>query len=219
MKRNLNEPLLLIGSLCPMMICLQETFLKENDNVTICNFASYNYIDNNTNRASGGTSILINNKIPQCRILLNTNLQAVDASATLHRTITICSIYTPPCDQIIDTELDQLLQQLPRPFILMGDFNSHNIIWGCKEINQKGKILEGIVYKNNSCILNRSTQTHINPSSGNTSAVDLTMYDPSIYIDFSWQVHENTCGSNHFPILSETKPTGKKNTPLEIRQS
>ena len=77
MKQNLNELLLLIGSLCPMMICLQETFMKENDNVTICNFASYNYINNSTDRALGGTSILINNKILQCRILLNTNLQAV----------------------------------------------------------------------------------------------------------------------------------------------
>ena len=52
------------------------------------------------------------------RTLLNTNLQAVAASATLHRTI--CSIYVPLHDQIIDTKLDQLLQQLPHPFILMG---------------------------------------------------------------------------------------------------
>ena len=111
-----------------MMICLQETFLTENDNVTIHNFFSYNYINNNTGRASGGTAILINNKIPQCRILLNTNLQAVAASATLHRAITICSRYLPPHDLTVDTELDQLLQQLLKPFILMSDFNSHNII-------------------------------------------------------------------------------------------
>ena len=111
-----------------------QTFLKEKD-ITICNF-TYDYVNNNTDRALGGTSILINNKIPQSRIQLDTNLQAAVASATLHHTITICSIYIPLHNQIIDTELDQLLQQLPRPFILIGDFNSHNIIWGCKEINK-----------------------------------------------------------------------------------
>ena len=77
-----------------MMICLQETFLKENDNVTIFNFTSYNYINNNADRTSGGASILITNKIPQCRIILNTKLQTVAASITLHCTITVCSLYT-----------------------------------------------------------------------------------------------------------------------------
>ena len=142
MKPNLNELLLLIGNLYPTVICLQETFLKEKNNVTIHNFTSYNYVNNNTERASGSTSILIHNKIPQCRIQLDTNLQAAAASATLHCTVTICSIYISPHNQIIDTKLDQLLKQLPRPFILMGDFSSHNIICGCKETNKNGKILE-----------------------------------------------------------------------------
>ena len=63
-------------------------------------------------------------------------------------------------------------------------------------------------------------QTYINPFSGNTSAIDLTICDPSIYMDFSWQVHDDTCGSDHFPILlNNIKPTGGKNTMLEIRQS
>ena len=215
MKPNLNEPLLLIGSLC-----LQETFLKEN--VTIRNFTSYSYIYiyNNTDRALGGTSILINYKILQHRILLNTNFQVVVASATLYCTKTVCSLYIPPHDQTIDTELDQLLQQFPRPFILMGDFNSNNIIWGCKEINKKGKILEKIIYNNNLCLLFMGMQTYVNLSRGNTTAIDLTICDPSIYIVFSWQVHENTCGSNRISILlNNTKPTRKKNTPLEIRLS
>ena len=209
-KSNLNELLLLIGNLCPTVICLQETFLKEKD-ITIRNFTSYDYVNNNTDRALGSTSILIHNKIPQSRIQLDTNLQAAAASATLHRTITIWSIYIPSHNQIIDTELDQLLQQLPRPFILIDDFNSHNIIWRCKEINKKGKILEKIINENNLCLLNIGMQTYINPFSRNTSAIDLTICDPSIYMDFSWQVYDDTCGSNHFPILLiNIKPTGEK---------
>ena len=110
-------------------------------------------------------------------------------------------------------QMDQLLQQLPRPFILMNDFNSHNIIWGCKEINQKGKTLETIIYENNLCLLNTGIQTYINPSSGNTSAINFTISDPSIYIDFSWQVYKDTCGSNHFPILLNNTKSTRKKTP------
>ena len=161
MKPNLNELLLLIGNLCPTVICLQDTVLKEKDNITIHNFTSYDYVNNNTDRAMGGISILIHNKISKHRIQLDTNLQAAAASATLHQTITICSIYIPPHIQIIDTELDQLFQQLSRPFILMGDFNCHNIIWGCKEINKKDKILEKIINENNLCLLNAGMQTYI----------------------------------------------------------
>ena len=101
MKPNLNELLLLIMGFCPAVVCLQETFLKETDKIDINNYTSYNYINTNTDRASGGTSILINNKIPQQEIELNTNLQAIAVSATLHRNINICSIYLPP-DKPID---------------------------------------------------------------------------------------------------------------------
>ena len=54
-------------------------------------------------------------------------------------------------------------------------------------------------------------QTYIFPSSRNISAINLTICDPTIYIDFSWQVYEDTFGSDHFPILwNNTKNTGKK---------
>ena len=51
---------------------------------------------------------------------------------------------------------------------------------------------------------------YINPSNGNTSAFDLTICNPTIYIDFSWQLYEDTCSSDHLPILlNNTKPTRK----------
>ena len=39
-------------------------------------------------------------------------------------------------------------------------------------------------------------------------------------MDFSWQVHEDTCGSNRFPILlNNTKPTGKKLTGEKFEEN
>ena len=67
-------------------------------------------------------SILIRKYIPQNKININSHLQAIAVSATLHKTVTICSLYIPPHDHINENELNNLFEQLPKPFILMGDF-------------------------------------------------------------------------------------------------
>ena len=35
-------------------------------------------------------------------------------------------------------------------------------------------------------------------------AIDLSFSSPSIYTDFSWSVHDDQCGSDHFPIILTT---------------
>ena len=35
------------------------------------------------------------------------------------------------------------------------------------------------------------------------SAIDLTLCDPVSYMDYGWKVHDDLCGSDHFPILLE----------------
>ena len=39
---------------------------------------------------------------------------------------TICSIYLPSTDQVTEEDIRDLLEQLPAPMILLGDFNAHN---------------------------------------------------------------------------------------------
>ena len=51
-------------------------------------------------------------------------------------------------------KLKKLIDPLPRPFILLGDFNSHNNLWGCKDTNKKGKMLERVINENDMCLLN-----------------------------------------------------------------
>ena len=129
-KPNFNELLILISLLNPATICLQETFLKENHDLKTVNYKQYHYIHNTGHRANGGTSILVRNDIPQSQFPIKSKLQAVATQVTLHKTITICSIYIPPHEQINETELKNLIKQLTKPFILLGDFNSHNTLWG-----------------------------------------------------------------------------------------
>ena len=138
-KANKSKLLLLMTQQQSAIVCLQETFLKTNDDITIKKtHQSYNFINNTGHRALGSVSILIRNDIPQSKIHLNTQLQAIAVKVTLHRTINICSIYIPPHDAINESEINNILQQLPTPFILLGDFNSHNTMWGCRSTNHKG---------------------------------------------------------------------------------
>ena len=44
-------------------------------------------------------------------------------SVTLHKTISICSIYIPPRVKIEQKDLDEIVNQLPTPYLLLGDFN------------------------------------------------------------------------------------------------
>ena len=50
---------------------------------------------------------------------------------------------------------------------------------------------------------NNKTYTYLHPGTGTYSAIDLTLADASIFLDYSWKVHNDTCGSDHFPIILE----------------
>ena len=78
-----DELSLLIVKHNPLALCLQETFLKDTDNITVRGFNLYHKCQETENRASGGVSILVNENIPQSIVTLNTNLQAVAVKVTL----------------------------------------------------------------------------------------------------------------------------------------
>ena len=92
--------------------------------------------------------------------------------------------------------LEHLIQQLPKPFIIMGDFNSHSNVWGCRDTDQKGIIIEDVINRNKSF-------TYLHPGTGTHTAIYLTLAHVSIFLDYSWKVHDDTCGSDHFPIILE----------------
>ena len=67
--------------------------LKPNDNLNIRGYTMYNHIHQSGDKASGGSSIVVNNSIPQSQIHLNTNIQAVAVKVTLLKTMFY--IFTP----------------------------------------------------------------------------------------------------------------------------
>jgi hypothetical protein len=74
---------------------------------------------------------------------------------------------------------------------------------GNKTTNDKGKKLEDFLSQKGLCIFNNGTDTYLRHGKGSCSAIDLTVTDPSLLLDFSWKVQEDLCGGDHFPIILE----------------
>ena len=213
-KPRFEELLLLLSLLRPSVFCLQETFLKPNDTFTFKGFNVYNHIHLDCLRASGGSSLLVHSSLPQRQIKLKTDLQAVAVSITLDKEITLCSIYIPPSYSLRSEQLTSLLQQLPSPCMLVGDFNGHNVLWGSNDNDPRGELIEDFITENNICLMNDKSNTYLDSGKGTFSSLDLSLCHPSLYLDYEWSVCEDQHGSDHFPILIESVQThGEDHNP------
>ena len=208
LKANIDELHILISKYTPSAICLQETKLADTySNYTIRGYDAYHCHGRGVDGTSGGSTILISKNFPHRQIPLNTNLQAVAVRITLHqRPTTLCSIYLPPDSLKIKTNLYDLIDQLPTPFILMGDFNAHNPLWG-KSLNRHGKFMENLLDDYNLSILNDNSPTYIDSRTAEPSILDLTITQSNTSPDYIWSVLESLHGSDHYPtVLSDATP-------------
>ena len=79
--------------------------------------------------AHGGVAIFVPKGVSVFKIDLNTELQAIAVSVKLQKRITVCSLYLPPGEAIQRRQLEGLINQLPTPFLLLGDFNARSKLW------------------------------------------------------------------------------------------
>ena len=107
LRSSHEELLLILSEFSTKVICLQETFVKPTDSVSLRGFSSF--VSPNSDTAAGGVAILIRDA-PHSPVSLSTTLQAVAVRVTLHRPVTVCSLYIPPSF----TLTSQLLEDLVR---------------------------------------------------------------------------------------------------------
>ena len=124
LRPRYGELILLLTLLRPSVLCRQETYLKAEDTFTFKGFNTYNHVHSDCLRVSDGSSIFVHSSCPQREIKLNTDLQAVAVSVTLEKEMSLCSVYIAPSFALRSEHLNSLLQQLPSPFFLLGDFIS-----------------------------------------------------------------------------------------------
>lgn len=200
LRNKVDEIKHLISDHHPVCIALQETFMHSTHT---CKIRGYNYTQktcHSSGRASGGVAFLISNRIPSNTLTLNTNLQAIAAQIHIGQLITICNIYLPPNETINQELLENLINQLPTPLLIFGDFNAHSSIWGSRDTNPRGRMIENFIADNCLCLLNNGDHTYFHEPSKTYHTLDLALCSASILPFFHFWVGNDLRGSDHFPI-------------------
>lgn len=142
----------------PFCICLQETHFKPDESFTLRGYSVFRKDVIPNQRARGGVGIFIRDTIPATPIPLQTDMQAIAIQINFPLNFVICNIYLPEFDWNRN-ELINLIQQLPKPFLLLGDFNSHNPIWGSSNLDTRGRIIEEVINELDLVVLNTGEGT------------------------------------------------------------
>nr|BDT63038.1 MAG: hypothetical protein [Trachysalambria curvirostris nimavirus] len=192
----------LLASCNPVCVCLQEIISRENQSISLRGYQTWAHFGSNNGRPHGGAAVMVRHDIPVHAVDLQTTLQVKAVRIGLTRPYTVASIYLPPGDLNIE-ELEDVIGQLPQPFLLLGDFNGRNILWGDTMCNSRGRALESLFLRNDAVVLNGDNPTHFQIQTGTFSNIDLSVSSGDIQLDFTWQVMEDLHGSDHFPILLE----------------
>ena len=198
-RANNRELDILLKHYNPSVVALQETLTPATKELYINNFSCL------SSPAAGdsnkrGVSLYIKNSVLFDRIPIYSDLEVVAARISLNKSMSVCSLYLSPSKVVSKAQLEALILQLPRPFLLLGDFNGHSPYWGSDVSNTQGKVIEDFISDHNLCILNTGSPTFC-ASSGSLTHIDVSICDPSLFLEFEWQVHSDLCGSDHFPIL------------------
>ena len=209
-RSNLEELNLLLANQIAV-IALQETLLT-SDSFSLTNYNSIHCPVSKT-VPSRGVSLFIRKDLLFQTISVNSPLEVVAARIAFNKSITVASIYLSPSVNINKNSLLEVIDQLPRPFLILGDFNAKSPLWGSDILDSRGKIIEDILSDMDLCILNTGSPTFISSSYSTGSHIDLSVCDPSLFLDFSWRTNDDLCGSDHFPIFLSFKQTSKEHYP------
>lgn len=179
----------------PFIICLQETWLKQDSIFKIPGFACFR---NDRPDGYGGVAILVQNSFSAIPVSLSNHCNDISVVAVNVNSICYVSIYYARPSIAIFNEINQLLNNLPKPFVLLGDFNSHHQLWGCSSTTYYGEQLLDLINNHDLCILNTGEATRL---ARTPSAPDLSLCTPDLASLLSWSPLDSTHGSDHFPLL------------------
>lgn len=105
--------------------------------------------------------IFISNSLESKNITILSDLEVVATLVKFQKHLCICNIYIPDSKAFTKQNLIDIIRQLPKPFVLLGDFNSHNISWGCSHTDARWsfKVIEEFLDDKNLFLLNNNDPT------------------------------------------------------------
>lgn len=188
----------LINEYDPFIICLQETWLKQT---SIFKISGFSCLRADRPDGYGGVAILVKNSLSYSLLSLPSFSNDLSVIAVSVNNICFVSIYFSRPTVSIFNEINCLFNCLPKPFICLGDFNSHHLSWGCADTCSYGERLLEMIDSHGLCLLNTGMPTRITRPNQRPSAVDLTICTSDLASCLSWEPTSSAHGGDHFPII------------------
>lgn len=89
-------------------------------------------------RLSGGIAIIVRNFIAAREHGLKIRFDAVAATLPSFKTTTVCCVYLEPHLKITLQDLGDILNQLRKPFAMVGHFEASSILGGSEKADRSG---------------------------------------------------------------------------------
>ena len=189
----------------PSCICLQELKILNKQQFIDPSKLYKAYIklpeNNENNMAKGGVLVAVKTTIPHTHISLDTSLQAVAVSFPTGKLKSLCSIYLPPNINIEAAHLHEMITQLPKPTLIVGDLNAHSPLWYDHNTDPRGTQIENLINAEDLIPLNDNHPTYYRAFDQATSNIDLALISSHSAMDFNWNISEDLNGSDHYPII------------------
>ncbi|GFS97072.1 putative RNA-directed DNA polymerase from transposon X-element [Trichonephila clavipes] len=218
LRTRLDDLKSIISTYQPACVALQETFLKRTMTMRVRGYNCLRRDVDGDTSPTGGVCLFTSNLYPSTVVTLHTSLQAVAVRIHIHSLVTACCVYLPPNDVVPQVDLNQLVCQLPAPFILLGDFNGHSPLWGHDDTNSRGRQLEQLISDHCLCLLNNDEKTYFHAPTRTFHSLDLAICTPSLLPLLNFEVDQDLHNSDHFPLLvSHVNGTGVRNCPPTYR--
>lgn len=208
-KDDLN---ILIEEHSPDIIALSETWLLPDTTFTL---KGYTIARRDRTDGYGGVLLACLNSIPVTKVDITSIYECVVCSINISnlQKLTVASMYCAPPTRssVTRSGLDHLLNQIPDPKLLLGDFNAQGQQWGNPDNDPRASLLMSVFDDHHLGTLNTGEYTRVACPPIRCSALDLSICSESIALDCTWTVLDSTHGSDHLPIMVtyrlSTRPT------------
>ena len=189
----------------PHIVCLCETWLKDNFVPTFINYTTY--FLNRPSKQGGGIAILVRNDVPSLKKdihLFQSGFLEVQAVTVLNlgSSIDILNIYNP--NNIISLqEYEHYFSQLGGRSVIVGDFNAHNPMWDTNSSpNAAGNnLVDSLINFPEFCLLTpQNLPTYYHVPTRKHSTLDLCFVTSNLLSNSEVSL-EADLGSDHTPTI------------------
>jgi exonuclease III/ribonuclease HI len=182
----------------PDIICMQETLLKPGKTFNLPGYISIR--NDRINKPKGGVATFIKTGTNYSVLQLPASLECVGLKILSGKQeLNIINLYVPPTETIDTTVLCNLFKL--NNTIITGDLNGHNPLWGSKNININGRLIEDLLDQHNFSVINTGEPTY-QIYTGAMSHLDITLVSNNLATKCKWSVYNDLMGSDHAPTLT-----------------